>query len=350
MMRKILTILSLLCYVASVPLAGWGQANNPFSPNAGPVQGPDPTGNQGYPISTVPAPGSSAWPTTISGTVTVGGGPFAIGTVSIGNSSTTPLLANATFTGTYENIEQIGAINILISTNVASSTPGGGQIDWSKDGINSAFTEQFNVTSLTGFSRDYAIPVRGGASYFRIRYKNGNTNQGFFRLQTVYRNIPPLIQFAHQFNSNSGIWFAVGTNYSVSPTPILRANYTTSQDAAFSSGAFLINPNYRGVQFVLNVSSVPAVPGGGGLDLQIKTQDASGGITILNASGPKITAIGAYRWVLYPSANNAQTNQGVSMGQIRQIISLPLPSTIGATVTAADAQVYNYQLTMELNQ
>lgn len=47
-------------------------ANNPNNVNAKTVQGPDPTGNQGYPIATVPAIGAD--PTPISGTITLGPG------------------------------------------------------------------------------------------------------------------------------------------------------------------------------------------------------------------------------------------------------------------------------------
>jgi len=48
-------------------------ANLPFSDNATPVQGPDPTGEQGYPLAVVPATGSDAFPVNI-----VGGGGGAV--------------------------------------------------------------------------------------------------------------------------------------------------------------------------------------------------------------------------------------------------------------------------------
>jgi hypothetical protein len=39
-------------------------ANNPNSPNAATIQGPGPTGNEGYPVAVVPATGSDPFPVT----------------------------------------------------------------------------------------------------------------------------------------------------------------------------------------------------------------------------------------------------------------------------------------------
>jgi hypothetical protein len=94
-MRKRIGLLSL-CFLLACPLL-FGAANNPFSPNAQRVQGPDKTGNQGYPIAVVGAPGGdpvnvavTAAPTTcvtqctspwvVSGTVTAnqGGAPWSV--------------------------------------------------------------------------------------------------------------------------------------------------------------------------------------------------------------------------------------------------------------------------------
>jgi len=85
---RIFSLVALLWLLVAPMVNLWAQANNPNSPNAAAVQGPDPTGNLGYPISTVPAPGAASWPVAImsgaGGCVTQCTSPWIVGFNGIG--------------------------------------------------------------------------------------------------------------------------------------------------------------------------------------------------------------------------------------------------------------------------
>lgn len=124
---------------------------------------------------------------TVDGTVAVSsvGGTVATslpGLVSVGNATTTPLAANATFTGAFEDITNYATITIQAYSNVASST-GGWKIQWSTDGVNADKEE--SLTLAAGASRALALNAR--SRYFRTVYTNGGSAQATFRLGTVYR-------------------------------------------------------------------------------------------------------------------------------------------------------------------
>jgi hypothetical protein len=105
----------------------------------------------------------------------------APGTVSAGNSTTTPLGSNGVFTGTFENVKDYAYIALIIFSDQASAS-GGLSMQWSPDGINVDRTETSNLNASAG--RAFAIQVR--AQYFRIVYTNGSIAQGVFRLNTTY--------------------------------------------------------------------------------------------------------------------------------------------------------------------
>lgn len=67
-MKRLTAVSVLLWAVLWAGLGAWGVANNPNNPNALTIQGPDPTGNLGYPLAVVGASGGD--PVTIAGTVT----------------------------------------------------------------------------------------------------------------------------------------------------------------------------------------------------------------------------------------------------------------------------------------
>lgn len=124
---------------------------------------------------------------TVDGTVAVSsvGGTVSTslpGFVSAGNATTTPLAANATFTGAFEDITNYATVTIQAYSDVASATEGW-KIQWSIDGVNADKQESLSLSA--GASRAIALNAR--SRYFRTVYTNGASPQATFRLGTVYR-------------------------------------------------------------------------------------------------------------------------------------------------------------------
>ena len=105
----------------------------------------------------------------------------SIGAVSTANSSTATLGNGATFTGTGEEVKNYSTISVNIFADENSATDGV-SLEWSSDNTNWDIVETLTYAADIGRS----ISVNPRARYFRIRYTNGTTPQGAFRLQTIY--------------------------------------------------------------------------------------------------------------------------------------------------------------------
>ncbi len=119
-----------------------------------------------------------------------------MGTIDADNSTSTLLNADAVFTGgTYETLD-FGYIFVTMFSDVASATDGL-SFQQSSDGTNWDNTDDYNYVGGTG--KIYSI--QPGARYFRVVYTNGNTNQGTFRLQTVFKKTSSLSS-SHRISDN----------------------------------------------------------------------------------------------------------------------------------------------------
>lgn len=100
--------------------------------------------------------------------------------ISSANSSTTPLAANATFTGTAEDVTIFKSVVVSVYTDVSSAN-NGLSVQFSSDGTNWDFTHNTTITGGIPFSQTYQVLTR----YFRLVYTNGASPQTVFRLQTI---------------------------------------------------------------------------------------------------------------------------------------------------------------------
>lgn len=102
--------------------------------------------------------------------------------ISTLNSTSTPLAANATFTGVAEDVSDYGVIQITIRSDVASATDGL-EFLFSTDNIDFYSSDEYTIGA--GKFKTYSVaPV---ARYFKIRYKNGTSAQTQFLIQTSYK-------------------------------------------------------------------------------------------------------------------------------------------------------------------
>lgn len=98
------------------------------------------------------------------------------------NTTTTPLGANATFTGEWQDHLQYQEVNVSIDTDKNSAT-NGLIFQWSADGTTIADTDVFSVYANLGTNYTPNPAFR----YVRIVYTNGSVAQTRFNLMTILR-------------------------------------------------------------------------------------------------------------------------------------------------------------------
>lgn len=98
----------------------------------------------------------------------------------LSNSSNSPLLAGATFTGDAFEVTKYSVINVNVFSNVASATDGV-KVQFSTDGTNWDHEHKTSYSATGGvgfiFNAEY--------KFARVVYVNGASNQTTFRLQTI---------------------------------------------------------------------------------------------------------------------------------------------------------------------
>lgn len=110
--------------------------------------------------------------------------------ISTANSPTTPLAANETFVGAWEDVRDYAAVQAVIWTDVASAT-NGAIVDFSADGTNIA--RSVATTIAANFQAYFSLAPE--ARYIRLRYINGPLPQTFLRAQVKYAfNAPAEVQ------------------------------------------------------------------------------------------------------------------------------------------------------------
>jgi hypothetical protein len=110
-----------------------------------------------------------------------------IGTLSIANVTTTPLSSSATYTGTFEDVNNY----LSQHTSLVVDRNGTLYVEYSQDGITVDHTQTYPITVTTGgVAQGFFFQFMNEAKYFRIRYVNGSTGQGTFKIQVILKNIP----------------------------------------------------------------------------------------------------------------------------------------------------------------
>lgn len=140
------------------------------------------TYNSGAITLTFPSALTSPQQTTLDGLITSYSNPqVVIGNnnyrqISVGNSSTTPLLANASYTGFFEDVSSFSTVSVVVTSDQAAAASGL-QVQFSIDGATVAKTVSMSGSSLI---------VNVYSQYARVVYTNGAVNQTSFELQTIY--------------------------------------------------------------------------------------------------------------------------------------------------------------------
>jgi len=222
---------------------------------------------------------------TVDGTVAISGTtPVSLieGVVSSVNSTTANLGANATFTGTAEDVIQYSAICVFVGVDRAGVLNG----ESSTDGTNWDKIESFTVTPTSpGTVQGFFFQLQCHAKYFRNRYVNDGTAQGVFRLQTIYKvasgtaevqNVSVPMLATTDALTTKGVIYGVTTGggggyvaVKVNPSGALTAEVTQS-----------------GTWNITNVSGTISLPTGAATSaLQTQPGVDIGDVTVNNAAG-----------------------------------------------------------------
>lgn len=100
------------------------------------------------------------------------------------NSSSTPLLADGIFEGSWQDTLGYGVIIIGIKTDQDSVTDGL-EILWSADGVLEDDSDVFTVDANAGRVFTFGSARR----YVKVRYTNSSSDQTLFRLQTLLKRV-----------------------------------------------------------------------------------------------------------------------------------------------------------------
>lgn len=116
------------------------------------------------------------------------------------NSTSTPLLADAEFLGTFVNALKYASMSVIVNTDQRGSL----LVEQSSDSVNIDYIIQKTlVVSAATSKADGAFTIPINSQYFRIRYKNGPVNQTHFRMQTVIQAVPLIPENAPIIDGNN---------------------------------------------------------------------------------------------------------------------------------------------------
>ena len=105
------------------------------------------------------------------------------GTISIKNSTSSPIGGGSIFTGDWEEITDYAIIKIAITSNVASASDGF-CIQQSTDQV-----ELWEDTYTLAADSHKLYTINPVAKYFRIVYTNGAAAQSTFIIQTIFSSV-----------------------------------------------------------------------------------------------------------------------------------------------------------------
>jgi hypothetical protein len=105
--------------------------------------------------------------------------------VDTNNSTTTPLGAGATFTGTGTDVTSFSQVSVFVYSDRASAT-NGLKVQFSADNVNWYDSQNHTLTAATVFP--IAFPV--ASKFARVVFTNGALAQTTFTLQTILKPIP----------------------------------------------------------------------------------------------------------------------------------------------------------------
>jgi hypothetical protein len=245
-----------------------------------------------------------------------------IGFLDAGNSSTTPLGANAVFTGAAFDVTKYVCVNVSLISNVASAA-NGVTVEFSPDGTNWDHSHSTTFTAGSGVGYIFNVEFK----YARVVYTNGAAAQSYFRLQTIFKStLTPSSLYTLSQTVNSNMFAALGRSIITGETSGGGGGYVNVKvnpsgaltvDAAVTGSVSVSNfPATQPVSGSVSVSNFPATQAVTGTFFQA-TQPISGSVSVSN----------------FPTTQNvAEQTQSGTITQIQKSVGL---TAVRATVSGS---------------
>lgn len=226
--------------------------------------------------------------------------------VDSNNSTSTPLLAAAVFTGTATDVSRYASMNVSIFTDQASAT-NGLAMQQSCDGTNWDIVDSYTVASQSaGGGKTYS--VQSAAKWFRVVYTNGGTNQGAFRLQTLLKiGVDPTnsVKASDGYSNENDLQQAAAHNMVLNPA----GTWDRQRAGPYQ---FAQTPLVKGSGNVANASAAVTLTGTS--------------TTTVYLAGFQLTASGATTGL-----DVVATVTGILGGTLSYVFSFPAGALVGAT-------------------
>lgn len=228
------------------------------------------------------------------------------------NNTTTPLLAGATWTGTWVEAAQYSCISFTIQTDVDSAA-NGVRVQYSHDGVNII---RQSVASQIGSANGvfYSLPIH--ARYARLFFQNGAVNQTTFNVDC---------QLHEEYNGLAAVPLSLPLADTVTATTVKSVSSAKSPDG------FYVNDRGTGVASA-NSSTTPLSAGatftgawedvGGYTNISITVRTSHDSATdglVLQYSIDGVTADAYDNYTVAAGANGAQYTVGVTAKYFRVV-------------------------------
>jgi hypothetical protein len=294
------------------------------------------------------------------------GGSSNPGVVDANNSTTTTLLANATYTGTSTSILNYSSVALMVYANVASAT-NGVQIQFSEDNTNWDDSSSFSFTPGTAPNQGQAYKSPARAQYYRVVYINGSTNQTTFRLQTVLKTNAILgdsVAIGSTINSTQHSLLATSNivgkttaggggfvDVKVNPSGALTADVSGSTGLVLAAGSASIgtvglNAGANAIGSITNTSFIATQATAANLNATV-AQSGTWTVGSNSATGSAVPANGFYSGAraatALPTAATAGNLTGLMSDKYGRLVTVPntvrdLVASQTTTITASTTE------------
>lgn len=249
------------------------------------------------------------------------------GVEDAGNSSTTPLGANAVFTGAAFEVTKYVCLNVNLKSDVASAT-NGVTVQFSPDGTNWDHSHSTTYTAASGVGYIFNVEFK----YARVVYTNGAVAQSYFRLQTIFKStLTPSSLYTLSQTVNSNMFAALGRSIITGETTGGGGGYVNVK--VNPSGALTVDATVTGS---VSVTNFPATQPISAVSLPLPS-----GASTLAEQQTQTTAIGSLTETA-PATDTASSGLNGRLQRIAQrltsLIAL-FPTSIGTKNSAGSLSV-----------
>lgn len=273
---------------------------------------------------------------SVTGTVTTSS---ASSVIDANNSTTTPLIADAVWTGTAVDCTGYSNITNTIYADQDSATDGM-EYQFCSDSSFGVNTDTHKFTLEAGSQRRFQFPVT--ARYFRIKFTNGGTGQGAFDVQNILHTTNVLTSI-HRLGDTTttdrsaqltksaimGETTAGGggmVNVKVNPSGTLQVNASQDTDPWIVDGSGVTQP-VSGTVTVANPTADPET----GLATSANQLPDGHAVTVDNVGGVEVVQVTA------ADLNCTEANSGTIAGDTTSIDGKITACDTGAVVVSSGA-------------